>query len=339
MHVILTILATVLIFLLLIFVHEFGHFIVAKAFKTRVDEFSLGMGPLIWQKQRGETMYSLRGLPIGGYCMLGGEDEETGKEGDFVTKPWWQKICVLVAGAAMNFILCILLMAMIALIAGTVGNTLSSVIADSPAASAGIEAGDKIISIDGIKTSDWADITTTLAERSKADTALDVQVLRGGESLSFSVVPQFNEDEQRYMIGIMPKAEHRPLYSLYLGVRGTWNLGGLMLDSLGNLVTGHGSASDLSGPVGIVQVIEMSVSRGIVYVAYIAALISLNLGIINLLPFPALDGGRIVFVIIRKLTGRAITDSIESKFHFAGMMLLVVLLIFVTYHDIGRLLG
>ncbi|MBR6014830.1 MAG: site-2 protease family protein [Firmicutes bacterium] len=252
MQIILTILATIVIFLLLIFVHEFGHFAVAKLCHARVDEFSLGMGPCLWQKQHGETMYSLRLLPIGGYCALGGEDEATDLEGDFVSKPWWQKICILVAGAFMNFVLAILLMAIIAFVCG------------------------------------WA-------------------------SDFFS--------------------------SLYLGARGTLNLGKMMLDALGQLFTGKAGADELSGPVGIVQVISESVSYGIVYVAYVAAIISLNLGIINLLPLPALDGGRVVFVIIRKITGKAITDEMESKVHFVGMALILLLLVFVTFNDVGRIVG
>ncbi len=339
MHIILTILATVIIFLLMIFVHEFGHFIVAKAFKTRVDEFALGMGPLIWQRQRGDTMYSLRALPIGGYCLLGGEDEATDKEGDFVSKAWWQKILVLAAGATMNFILCILLMALIAFIGGTAGNTIGEVIEDSPAAIAGIEAGDEIVSIEGNEIGDWADLTTVLLEQSDAEKALEIDVQRGSENLTFNIVPRYDDELQKYAIGITPKIQHRPLYSLYIGTQSTWNMGKMMVELIGELFVGKQEADVLSGPVGIVQVIGQSVSYGIAYIAYVAALISLNLGIVNLLPFPALDGGRIFFVILRKITGKAITDAVESKFHLVGMALLMVLLIYVTFNDVGRIIG
>lgn len=339
MQVILTIIATVVIFLLLIFVHEFGHFAVAKACHARVDEFSLGMGPCLIQRQRGETMYSLRLLPIGGYCALGGEDEETGLEGDFVTKPWWQKICILVAGAFMNFILAILLMSLIAFIGGTASNILSNITDGSPAQEAGLIAGDRIVEIEGTKTNDWADITLTLAENAKAGTPINLKAVRGGETTEYNIVPYLDEESQRYMIGIMPEVEHKPVYSIYLGARGTWNLAKMMINSLGQLFTGKAGADEISGPVGIVQVISQSVSYGVVYVAYVAAIISLNLGIINLLPIPALDGGRVVFVVIRKITGKAITDEMESKVHFVGMTLLLLLLVFVTFNDVGRIVG
>lgn len=339
MQVILTIIATIIIFLLLIFVHEFGHFAVAKACHARVDEFSLGMGPCLWQKQHGETMYSLRLLPIGGYCALGGEDEETGLEGDFVTKPWWQKICILVAGAFMNFVLAILLMSLIAFISGTASNTLATVTDGSPAQEAGLIAGDRIVAIDGYEISDWSDIIVALSENAKADTPVSVTAVRDGNTTEYSIVPYLDEDTQRYMIGITPDVEHRPIYSIYIGAKSTRNLAKIMLTSLGQLFTGRAGADEISGPVGIVQVISQSVSYGIVYVAYVAAIISLNLGIINLLPIPALDGGRVVFVIIRKITGKAITDEMEGKVHFVGMALLLLLLVFVTFNDVGRIVG
>lgn len=324
----------ILIFLLLIFVHEFGHFLTAKACGVKVNEFSLGMGPAIYRKQKGETLYALRLIPIGGYCSLEGEDEESDDERAFNNKSPWQKILVLTAGALMNVLLCILLMACISFYSGSPTTAIEQISDGSPAQQAGLLTGDVIAAIDGKAINDWTDIINYISD--SADDAVTVEIVRGGEKLIKQIPTAVNAEDGRKIIGIMPKIKHDPLASLKAGASSSWDMTVLMMSVLKGLFTGGVSAGELSGPVGIVAVVNQSVSMGFVYIVYIAALISLNLGIFNLLPFPALDGGRILFVLIRLVTGKAITDEMEGRVHFIGIMLLFALMIYVTWNDIGR---
>lgn len=332
-----TIIYAIVIFLLLIFIHEFGHFIAAKACDVKVNEFSLGMGPELWSRQGEETKYSLRAIPIGGYCAMEGEDDESDDERALNRKNGWQKFLVFVAGATMNVVLAVVIMIAIALYSGAATTTLGSVSEGLPAQQAGLLAGDEIIAMDGDKVESWADITDIITNTKKE--SLEVTVLRDEEELHFTVPVGYNEEEQRNILGITTEPSHNPGTAVVSGCKGTWAMGVAMVDVLGQLFTGKVSTKELAGPVGIVSVVNEQSKLGFIYVAYLTALISLNLAIINLLPFPALDGGRILFLIIRKITGKAVTDEMEARFHFAGIVLLLALMVYVTFNDIGRLLG
>ena len=327
-----TIIYAILIFCLLIFVHELGHFIVAKACGVKVNQFAIGMGPAIFKKQKGETLYALRAFPIGGYCAMEGEDEDSEEPGAFNNKPSWQRACVLAAGSVMNLITCVVLLIVIALWAGTATLTIDKVANDSPAQKAGIMAGDTILSVDGEDLDNWNDLISTLGY-SKEKTA-DITVDRNGEKVTLESELVYDKDTGRNMIGIMPTSEHDFFMAVGSGVRNTGQMTVLMYKILKKLFTGQVSVKELSGPVGIVYATNVAAKSGLMYVIYLAALLSLNLAIINMLPLPALDGGRILFLVIRLFTGKRVSEATEGKIHFIGICLLFALMIYVTFNDV-----
>lgn len=329
-----TIIYAIIIFCLLIFVHELGHFIAAKLCGVKVNAFAVGMGPAFWKKQKGETEYSLRIFPVGGFCAMEGEDEESEDERAFNKKPAWQRAIVLAAGSFMNLLTAIILMIIIAFWQGEATNTIETVIDGSPAFEAGIKAGDEVLFIDEAKIEEWSDLQSAVGENQGEP--VQVTVLRDGQELEFSAIPEYDEQAGRSKIGIAPEMKRNPVTAVGRGVQSTWDMTVMMYDIIVKLFTGDVSAKELSGPVGIVYVVNDSAKAGIIYVVYLAALLSLNLAVMNLLPFPALDGGRLLFLLIRKVTGRRVTDEMEGKIHFVGIMLLFALMIYVTWNDIVR---
>lgn len=323
----------VLIFCLLIFVHELGHFITAKAAGIRVNEFALGMGPQLFHFKKGETEYSLRALPIGGYCKMEGEDEESADADAFNNKPFPAKALVVVAGSAMNLLLAILILSAVILSYGIPTSTIKDLSPDLPAVKAGLLPGDKIVQINDRKIREWNDITDTI-ENSRGST-LKVTVDRGGEIRSFNIGVAQSEDGRR-IIGIMPAYSKDPGKALVYGTQSTIDMGVKMIQIIGQLITGEVSTRNLTGPVGIVYMVGDTVKMGWIYLAQLTALISLNLAIVNMLPFPALDGGRLLFLVIRFFTGKTISDETEGKIHFIGLMLLFGLMLYITVQDIGR---
>ena len=323
----------VLIFCLLIFVHELGHFMAAKASGIRVNEFALGMGPALVKFTRGETEYSLRALPIGGFCKMEGEDEESADEAAFNNKPFLSKALVIVAGSAMNLILAILILSMVVFTVGTPTPTIKEVAPGNPAAIAGMLPGDEILQIEGKDIKDWEALTSTISS-SSGDT-ITLLVERNGQVLTFETGVALAEDGRR-IIGITPAYEKHVGRALVLGAQSTLDMGKQMIQVIGQLFTGEVSTKELTGPVGIVYMVGDTAKMGMFYVAQLTALISLNLAIVNMLPIPALDGGRLLFMIIRLFTGKAISDETEGKIHFVGIMLLFGLMIYITFQDVGR---
>lgn len=329
----LTILYAILMFSVLIFVHELGHFISAKSFGIKVNKFALGMGPVLLKKQKGDTEYSLRIFPIGGFCAMEGEDEESEDDRAFNKKNAWQKTIVVCAGSFMNLILAIILMIIVMFYIGSATTTLDQVVVDSPAMVAGLQSGDEIVALDGDSVKNWGDVTDYLS--SSKEKTVTVTVNREGQELNLTST--FTEStDGRQTIGIIPTLERNPATAVGDGFIATYNMGKMMLDVIRQLFTGDVSIKELSGPVGIVYMTGETVKAGFVNFVYFMALLSLNLAIINMLPLPALDGGRLLFIIARKITGKAITDDMEGKIHFFGIMLLFALMIYVTWNDITR---
>ncbi len=329
-----TILYAILIFCLLIFVHELGHFIVAKACGVKVNEFAIGMGPAFFKKQKGETLYALRIFPIGGYCSMEGEDEDSEEPRAFNNQPAWQRALVLAAGSFMNLLTCVILLIIISLWIGAATTTLGTVEKGSAADKAGLLPGDTITMVDGEAIDDWEEIIETVGY-SKNEEA-EITVDRNGKTITAEVELKYDKDVGRNLIGITSERERHFFGSIIDGVKNTGKMTVMMVDILKQLFTGGVSVNELSGPVGIVYATSEAAKSGVIYVIYLAALLSLNLAIINMLPFPALDGGRLLFLGIRLFTGKRVTDAMEGKIHFIGIMLLLMLMIYVTFNDVIR---
>ena len=334
---IITILLTILMLMLITVPHELGHLITAKLFDIKVNEFAVGMGPLIAGRTKGDTQYSLRAIPIGGYCAMEAENEESDDERAFNNKPAWQRLIVLVAGATVNVMVALLLMIIITTSVGIPTNTLDKVVPDSPAAVSGVEAGDEIISIDGKATKSWADTVAAISGNQGAK-SINVVVRRAGKQHSYSIRPTKDKDG-RLVIGIVSKASHNVFVCAGQGAKLTWRLNGEMLGALRQLFHKGITKDSVTGPIGMVSLVSQTAHTGLIAYLYLVALISLNMAIVNLLPFPALDGGRIIFMIIRKITGNMISDKVEGYMHIAGFVVLMLLFVFVAWQDILRLLG
>ena len=323
------------LFLLLIVSHEFGHFATAKLCGIKVNEFSVGMGPLNWQRSRGETEYSLRALPIGGYCKLEGENGDSDDERSFSRAKWWKKVIILAAGAFMNIVLALLIMTLLYTWAGSLTTTIDTVVDGSPAYEAGVMPGDSILAVNGVKTPEWSDVINNI--NLAGDEAV-LTVKRGSETIDITSSTYINSDG-RNVIGITSRIRHSVVdaFSYSLAVTGDFMLS--MRDFFVQLFTGKASSDDVVGVVGMVSMIGETAKVGIANVIFLMCIISLNLGIVNLLPLPALDGGRILFVFIRALFRGKISDEAEGYVHAAGMVLLMGLMLFLVFNDTLRLFG
>ena len=326
------IIAAVVLFCLLIAGHEFGHYAAAKLLGVKVNEYSIGMGPLLWQTKKGETEYSLRALPIGGYCKIEGEDGDSDDDRSFGKKPWWAKVIILAAGAFMNFVLCILLLIGLFWYSGAYSTTLADVSEGYPAQIAGIQAGDTIVAIDGVEYDDWIEVVNAI-EASKGS-PMTFTVERDGQTHNYTLSAV--ESDGRYLMGITCKLIHSPIKAIGQAFSTTKSTMISMGQFFGQLFTGKASGDDVVGVVGIVSMIGEQAKFGFSNVVYLMAIISLNLGMVNLLPLPALDGGRILFVIIRLITRDKIGDNAEAVTHAVGMVLLLALMAFLIIKDLNR---
>ena len=343
------ILIGILLFALIIFVHEFGHFIFAKIFNVYVIEFAIGMGPAIFKVQKGETLYSLRLIPMGGYCKLEGEDEKSDSPRAFSNKPKLQRLIILAAGAIMNLLLGFIVVLSMNLAYGAdsfATTTIGKVVENTPAYTAGLKEGDKIVSLNGHKINIRSEFMVYNDKES-----MDLTVKRGKEKLNFKVTPknylldkdghiikESSEEGSYKLIGIEFKlAEKTFLNTLTNSFFESVFIGKTIFLSLKDLVSGSVSPDNLSGPIGIVNEINTAAKIGIEYLLYLMALITINLGIFNLLPIPALDGGRIIFILIEMIIGKPVSQKYEGIIHAIGFLLLILLMIYVTGNDIFKI--
>lgn len=332
-----TILAALIIFGVLIFVHELGHFVTAKLFKVKVHEFSLGMGPAIFKRRKEETDYSVRLLPIGGYVKLEGEDFASDDERSFNKCHPVKRIIILLAGAFMNVLVGFLLFILIFSLSKEINvPEISKIIDGSPAYEAGLEVGDRILVINGKRIHIQSDVTLELFLSGGKET--EVVALRGGEEFTYRIVPA--EEDGRYIIGFYTKTVKPNLGNVfYNAFYNTFFTVKLVYTSLKMLIMGSVSITEMSGPVGIVGEIGQAAKVGFLYVVDFAALIAVNLGVMNLLPLPALDGGRIVFVLLELVRRKPLKENIEGYIHLVGLILLFLLMIVITFSDILKLVG
>ena len=349
MYIILAILA----FGVLIVTHELGHFLVAKACGVKVNEFSMGMGPQLWHRQGKETLYSLRALPIGGYCAMEGEDEDTGDPRAFTSRPPWQRVLILCAGAAMNFLLGFLLILCIAPNMNLQEPVLADFLEGCPyEGEDGLQAGDRFYSVDGHRTWFRSDLSYYLSRGSGVH---DLVVIRDGRQVRLEDYPLTQVEYPAEDGGTVK------LYGFYFAPRETgfaanlrysWyealSFVRLIWRSLGDLLTGAVGVRELSGVVGVVDYTNtvtaaaQSTREGLFDFAFIFALIAVNLAVMNMLPFPALDGGRVFFVlltaVIEAVSRRRLNPKYEGYVHAAGFVLLMGLMVLVMFNDVVKIL-
>jgi regulator of sigma E protease len=325
------IIAAIIFFFLLVIGHEFGHFASAKMLGVDVEEFSMGMGPQIFHKEKNGTEYSLRAFPIGGFCRLEGEDGESDSPTAFTNQPLVNKIPILAAGSLMNVILGLIMLVFVYTSIGATSNILAEVSPGGPAETAGIMAGDEIIAVNGTEMTGWTAIVT---EIDASHESVDIRVDRDGEILDFDVPTMYNEEVGRYVIGITSKLIHSPAFALKSALAAVGEMFMSIIGLFGMLFKGQVKSTDVVGVVGIISIAGESARHGIINVINLMGLISINLAIVNMLPIPALDGGRILLAIIAKISGGRFTKKAEAIINAIGLILLLALMVFIVIKDV-----
>lgn len=328
MYLILSIFA----FGLLVLGHEFGHFIVARLNGVTVEEFSVGMGPRIFKKQGKNTLYSLKALPIGGSVKMYGETSDEEGEGSFFSKSPLRKISIIAAGPIMNIIMAILVLFVIVSFNGYSSNVISEVIPDSPAQAAGIVPGDKIVRVNGERAYTFQDISVYITYNGMNDINLELDTANG--RIMKKITPM--ESEGRVLIGIVPVSEAEPglIESIGAAINQGRSLIAQTLFSLKVLFTGRASINDFGGPVTIFKISTEVASVSLWNLAAFAAFLSINLAVLNLIPFPALDGGWILILLVELITRKKIPDKFVGVWNTIGFAILMSFMLLITFKDI-----
>ncbi len=339
----------ILILGLLIFIHELGHFLFAKKFNVHIYEFALGMGPRILKKTgKDGIVYSLRAFPIGGFVSMAGEvnedDKKVKKDRFMCNRPWIERVIILIAGVTSNFLLALLLLFLSGLIWGSYTDKpiIEETLKNYPMAKAGITANDEILAINGYKITDWDKANVILNLKDK-DNTYEFKVLKSnGEVKNYAIKPVYETNkkgEKTKVFGFYTANEKETGFGA--AVKYTFRKFGSIISSMAlviaKLFTGELSLKALAGPVGMYSVVGDSVKYGFESIVYLIALLSINLGFINILPFPAFDGGRVLFLIIEKIKGSKVNPKLENIFHTVGFALLMLLMLYITFQDILKL--
>lgn len=348
-----TIVMFILIFGVIVITHELGHFLLAKANGIGVTEFCIGMGPKICKFTKNNTEYSLRLFPIGGACMFVGEDGLETKEGivngkSFQEAGVWARISSVLAGPLFNFILAFFLSLIVVGFSGTDKPIIVGITEGQPAEQAGIQVGDKILSMNGEKISVYREISFFSMTSQGED--IEIVLERNGEKYGTTITPVYDKEDGRYYIGFTGGGEYvessgleifkYSYYEVKYWLKTTYK-------SLGMLISGQANKEDMAGPIGMVQVIdeayettkEYGLSSVVLTMINLAILLSVNIGVLNLLPLPALDGGRLVFLLVEVIRGKPVPPEKEGMVHFAGFVALMILMVFVMYNDIMRIIS
>ena len=338
------ILATVFVFGLLVFVHELGHFITAKLTGMRVDEFAIGFGPRLVSFRYGETVYSIRIVPLGGFNDIAGmaaDDNDAGERG-YCRKPILSRMIVILAGSAMNFILPVVLFFGIFFFAGVQtpnpAPVLGTVLADNPAANAGLMANDRIVAIDGQSIETWQEMVDAI-RTNHGTVPMTMQVDRAGQELTVRVTPHYDAAHDRGVIGIVNAYESTYpgfIQSVTMAFERTAMIVVMMMDALYRIVL-ELSGSELAGPIGVAQMAGEVAEMGIVPLLNFAALLSLNLAIINLLPVPALDGGHFLTLCVEAVRGKPLSPKVMHYVQNAGVGFIVLLMLLAMKNDVVRI--
>lgn len=342
-----SILVAILIFSFIIIFHELGHFIFAKAFDVRVNEFTLGLGPTVFSVQGKETKFCLNLLPFGGSCVMEGEEEESEDDRAFNKKALWKKALIVFGGPLFNFILAFLLSVIMIANVGYDSTVIDEVNKEYPAYEAGLQGGDEILSLNGFRVHFYSEIS--VYNYFHPGKTLEIKYKRDGKTYSTTLTPKYDDEAGRYLIGITKYNErtkgnfidvithsfYEIRYQIYVALEG-----------LKMLLTGKLNVSDMSGPVGIVKTIGDNYTEASAYGVFvtvmqmisIAILLSANLGVMNLIPIPALDGGRLLFYLVEAVTRKKISQRVEAGINFVGFALLMMLMIVVMISDIAKLM-
>lgn len=327
-----TAIVAILVFGLLVFFHELGHFSIAKLVGIRVHEFAIGMGPKLLYKKKDETLYSVRIFPIGGFVRMEGEDESSEAKDSFSQKSVLERISVIFAGPMMNFILGFLCFFIIFFHLGTPSTTIGEIIPGSPAAQLGLQANDVVLEIDGEYLDSWDELVSMIV--ASEGNSIEIVYSRNDNIITRKITPEIDNETGRPMIGIVPGIEKSVISAAENGLAQTKLIFTEIMGFLQQLIRGQADTSDVAGPVGIISLVGQASRSGWIDVVGLAGLISINLGIMNLLPIPALDGSRIIFLLLEALRGKPVDPEKEAMVHMVGITLLMLLMIVITYKDI-----
>jgi regulator of sigma E protease len=357
-----TLLAFILVLSVLVLVHEAGHFFVAKWMGIKVEEFGFGFPPRVFGKKFGETVYSINALPIGGFVKLFGEDEAGGgsirikqqassvkkDRRSFISRNPWQRAAIVVAGVVMNFILAVVILSYMYGVHGvpTPGKDVyvAGVAKGSPAAAAGLKEGEKILSVNSVQITSTEQVISYTKNHLGEKLTVVVQEKNGKKNTLF-ITPRVKYPANQGPMGVVisqnVSVKKYPWYEApYIGLRESLKTSWMIVQGLGTiivqLITQHSVPADVAGPIGIAQLTGQTVKYGFDAVLSLVALLSLNLAIMNVLPIPALDGGRLFFILIEGVTGKKVSPKVESYTHSIGMAVLLFLILLITFHDLFR---
>ena len=346
------IIVAILMFGFLIFIHELGHFLTARLFHVTIYEFAIGMGPKVisWKSKKNNTAYSLRALPIGGFVSMAGEDEESDDEGSLRNKKVWQRIIVTAAGSVFNILFGLIVMLMIVSFSGAIGSTTVKSFPEGATSvqtetKDGLLPGDEIIALDGKKVHVFYDLSYKISRYGVEP--IDITVIRNGETVHLSDVAFPTIEDQGILFAQRDFSVYPAKKTLGTVLKTTYYQSvytvRMVYDSLYDLVTGKVGIKQMSGPVGITTIITGAAEDAVKtkdasYLFMLFVVLAMNLGCMNLLPIPALDGGRLVFLFYEGITRKPVNPKIESYIHFAGMVLLLFFMLMITFKDVFTLI-
>lgn len=320
----------------LIIGHEFGHFVMAKVNKVKVLEFSLGMGPTLFSIKGKETEYLIKALPIGGYVRMYGEEDDTDVVDDsaFSNKTSLQKLSIVSAGPIMNLIIAIIFFAIYGGILGHGTNIVGSVVENSAAMEAGIQAEDKITGINGKTVTTWEDFLVEMAQ-CEDDAPVTIDIERNGQSQEYELTPRYNEEEQRYLVGLGTKFV-KPTFpqAIKYGMEQSWSAIRQTFGFFGQLFKGKVTADEVGGPISIIRISGKAAQQGILTLMNFMAYLSIQFAIFNVIPFPALDGGWIFLLLFQIITGKEVNKEKVATINYYGFIILMGIMVLVFFKDI-----
>ncbi len=333
----------------LIFIHELGHFLAAKKSGVHIYEFALGFGPKIWSKiGKDKVVYSLRLFPVGGFVQMAGEvyddDDKIPKNKLMCNKPWLDRIIIICAGVINNFIMAIVLLFIYALAWGyqEPKAIIGEILDNYPAQESGIEVGDRIVSVNGKKTETWDMFILRINLKSDSDEYNLLIKKQDGRYITYKLTPKIEKstaDQEVKVFGFVPsQKKHKGfINSIKYAISEFKSVVSTMFVTIGSLINGKLSIKALAGPVGIYTIVDQTSKYGLSNIIYLMALLSINLGFINILPFPAFDGGRALFLVIEKVIGKPVNSKFENTLHTIFFILLMILMVYITIQDVIRL--